>query len=189
MLIRFFLTKIPFGHIVEFGCYQGGSAIFLAKVGKKFLPRVNVIGFDSFSGIPFSDPTIDAHFEGEFHDTDLQELREFVSSQNLTNLRFVEGNFEDTAKDNLNEIGPISLVHIDCDTYSSITYCYEAVKPYLVNGAYIVFDDPLHSRCLGAFEAVEDHLIKKDNLNAEQVYPHLVFRYPSGFGGCSTEQA
>jgi hypothetical protein len=71
-------------------------------------------------------------------------------------------------------IGPVALVHIDCDIYSSITFCYEAIKEYLVNGAYIVFDDCLYSHCLGAFEAVEEALIKKDGLNAEQNSPQLV---------------
>ncbi|MFL2783217.1 MAG: hypothetical protein ACJZ9G_13470 [Rhodospirillales bacterium] len=75
------------------------------------------------------------------------------------------------------------LVHIDCDIHSTITYCYESIKKYFVNGAYIVFDDCLYSHCLGAFEAVEETLIKQDGLNAEQNSPQLVFRYPSDFKG------
>ncbi len=50
------------------------------------------------------------------------------------------------------------------------------MKKYLVPGAYIVFDDPLYGHCLSAFEAVEDRLVQRDRLHAEQVYPHLVFR-------------
>jgi hypothetical protein len=36
----------------------------------------------------------------------------------------------------------------------------------------------LQPTCLGAIEAVEDLLIRRDSLNAEQVWPHLVFRAP-----------
>ena len=90
MLLRFYLPKIPFGHVVEFGSYLGGSAIFLAKVAKEFLPKVKVIGFDTFSGMPAFDPSIGAQFEGQYNDTDLQGLREFVSSNNLGNLIFLK---------------------------------------------------------------------------------------------------
>jgi hypothetical protein len=183
MLLRFYLPNISFGHIVEFGSYKGGSAIFLASIAKKFLPDVKVIGFDTFTGMPETDLTIDAHFEGELLDTDFDGLNKYVEECNLTNLRFVKGKFEDTAETFLQNIGPVALVHIDCDIYSSITYCYTAIKKYFVNGAYIVFDDCLYSHCLGAFEAVEEVLIKQDGLNAEQNSPQLVFRYPNDFNG------
>ena len=45
-------------------------------------------------------------------------------------------------------------------------------------GGYWVFDDPLTPDCIGAAEAVEDVLIKRDGLNSEQLYPHYVFREP-----------
>lgn len=32
--------------------------------------------------------------------------------------------------------------------------------------------------CLGAAEAMEDLLIRRDGLNSEQVFPHYVFRQP-----------
>jgi cephalosporin hydroxylase len=183
MLLRFYLPNIAFGHIVEFGSYKGGSAIFLAHVANNFIPNVKVIGFDSFDGMPKTDPSIDAHFEGEFTDTSYNKLNEYVRNNNLNNLKFIKGKFEDTAENELKKIGPVSLVHIDCDIYSSITYCYEVVKKYLVSGAYIVFDDCLYAHCLGAFEAVEEHLIKRDGLHAEQNVPHLVYRYPANFSG------
>jgi len=183
MLLRFYLPKISFGHIVEFGSYKGGSAIFLASIAQKFLPGVQVIGFDTFTGMPETDLTIDAHFEGEHKDTDINELNRYIHQCNLSNLRFVKGRFEETADESLKDIGPVALVHIDCDIYSSITCCYESIKKYFVNGAYIVFDDCLYSHCLGAFEAVEEILIKQDGLNAEQNSPQLVFRYPSDFEG------
>jgi hypothetical protein len=42
-----------------------------------------------------------------------------------------------------------------------------------------VFDDPLVSSCLGAFEVIESLVIRRDGLYAEQVYPHLVYRTPA----------
>ena len=43
---------------------------------------------------------------------------------------------------------------------------------------HVVFDDPLHGSCLGAFDAVQELMIRELDLTAEQVYPHLVFRCP-----------
>ena len=183
MLLRFFLPKIPYGNIIECGSYQGGSAIFMAGVAQNFLPNVKVIGFDTFEGMPESNHSIDAIFGGEFKNTDFDELNKFVISKNLINLRFVKGLFQETINNELNNIGPIALLHIDCDINSSIKYCYSSLKDLLVEGAYIVFDDPLNSNCLGALEAVEENLIKEDDLNAEQSFPHLVYRYPSNYSG------
>jgi hypothetical protein len=40
------------------------------------------------------------------------------------------------------------------------------------------FAHPLTADCIGAAEAVEDLLIKRDGLDSEQLYPHCVFREP-----------
>ena len=78
----------------------------------------------------------------------------------------------------LAEIGLVCLAHVDCDIYDAVAYSYEQVKPYLTNGAYPIFDDPLVPSCIGAFEAVEELLVRRNGLHAEQVFPHLVFRTP-----------
>lgn len=176
MLLKFFTPRLPFGHIVEFGSYLGGSAIFMLRIAQETMPGARVVGFDTFSGMPATDPSIDTHFEGEHPGADLDALRAYAAQKNLANLDFVRGMFEDTASAALDKLGPVALVHIDCDIFSSVAYSYDVVKKYLVPGAYIVFDDPLYGHCLSAFEAVEDRLVQRDGLHAEQVYPHLVFR-------------
>ena len=75
-------------------------------------------------------------------------------------------------------MGQIALAHIDCDVYDSVAYTYKEIKPYLINGGYLIYDDPLVPTCIGAFEAIEEFLIRKDGLHAEQIFPHLVFRSP-----------
>ena len=138
--------------------------------------NTKVYGLDTFSGMPATDKCVDAHDEGDFKGTELVELRDYVDRIGLCNLQFVSGLFEDTAPGLLPRIGPINLAHIDCDIRSSVAYSYEAVKPHMATGGYVIFDDGLVSSCLGATEAVEDLLIRRDGLNSEQVYPHYVFR-------------
>jgi hypothetical protein len=65
LLLRFYLQKLMRGNVIEFGSYNGGTAIFLAMVAKRFLPDVQIIGFDTFTGIPIPDRGIDAHSQGD----------------------------------------------------------------------------------------------------------------------------
>jgi predicted O-methyltransferase YrrM len=178
LLIKFFLPRLPFGHIVEFGSYKGGSAIFMAALAQKSLPGVQVIGFDTFSGMPATNRAVDAHRSGGFSDVNLTELRQYVERVGLRNLIFVQGYFEETAMAALQQQGSIALCHIDCDIRSAVEYAYETTRPHMMPGGYWVFDDPFVADCAGAAEAVEDLLIRRDGLNSEQLYPHYVFREP-----------
>ena len=178
LILKFFLAKLAAGHVAEFGSYQGGSAIFMAKVCQALHPDVQVYAFDTFAGMPATDATIDAHGEGDFKDAKYAELQDFIASRGMRNLKLVRGLFEDTAPAALRGIGKLRLLHIDCDIRSAVAYSYEVSKPYMVPSGYICFDDALVSSCLGATEVVEDLLIRRDGLNAEQIYPHFTFRSP-----------
>lgn len=177
LIMKYFLPDVPFGHIVEFGSYKGGQAIFMSYVVKRILPGVKVYGFDTFKGMPKTDKSIDAHSAGDFGDVDLNELRAFCIEHELDNIEFVQGLFEETAIIVLPKIKSVSLTHIDCDIKSSVAYSYDVVKPYMVNGGYYIFDDATVSSCLGATEAVEELLIQRDRLFSEQIFPHFVFRH------------
>jgi hypothetical protein len=180
LLFKFFLPRLPLGQVVEFGSYKGGSAIFMAALAQRFLPAVQVIGFDTFSGMPTTDRAVDAHGPGGFSGVDLTELRQYVEWLGLLNLTFVQGYFEKTAAAVLQQQGRIALCHVDCDIRSAVEFAYDVTKPYMVPGGYWIFDDPFTADCIGAAEAVEDVLIKRDRLNSEQLYPHYVFREPFG---------
>src|SRR6266498_3110889 len=176
LLLRLFVGKIPFGHIVEYGAYRGGNAIFMAYVVKKLYPGMMVFACDTFEGMPESDKNVDAHSEGDFSDVDLDTLQARVDELNLDNLILVKGLFENTNDDVMARAKNIRLAHIDCDIASAVRSSYEGVKPYMVEGGYIVFDDATTPSCIGATEVVEDLLIRRDGLNSEQIWPHFVFR-------------
>lgn len=177
-IMKMNLTQMAPGHIVEYGSLRGGSAIFMAYAASKLLPRTHVISFDTFNGFPETDLAVDVYGKGSFEKVDLDELRAFVADIPLTNLTFIEGAFADTVPGALNEIQLVSLAHIDCDVKDAVVFAYDQTKPFMIDGAYVVLDDPLVPTCIGAFEAVEETLVVRDGLHAEQVFPHLVFRYP-----------
>lgn len=177
LLIKYFLPRIPAGDIIEFGAYKGGNSIFMAYLARELGLESTVYSLDTFSGMPETDLTIDVHKKGDFDDVDYDELENHCHrTLQLTNLKLIRGLFSDTAEKVVAESGDFSLVHIDCDIRSAVEESYESVKQHMVNGGYIVFDDALFSSCLGATEVVENTLIRRDNLNSEQIFPHFVFR-------------
>jgi len=178
MIVKYFLPRLPSGHIVEYGSYRGGAALFMAALAQKFLSGVRVYALDTYEGMPLTDKMIDAHSAGEFTDTSLEEIRQIAREEGLDNLECVKGLFEDTASALLSSIGKLALVHIDCDIHSGVKYAYEVSKPHMVPGGYYVFDDATVSSCLGATEVVEDLVIGRDGLRSEQIFPHFVFRHP-----------
>ena len=180
MILAFSFRKLPFGHIAEFGAAGGGSAIFLAIVAGALFRGTKVYAFDSFAGMPEVDTSRDLHKPGDFSQASDRELIRYCEEIGVNNLVPVKGFFSETIKTVLPTIGPLRMAHIDCDLYSSVVQAYDGVKPVMVPGGYIAFDDPLVSSCLGAFEAVEELLIRRDGLHAEQAYPHLVYRAPFG---------
>jgi predicted O-methyltransferase YrrM len=178
LLIKFYLQRLPFGHIIEFGSYRGGSAIFMAALAETFLPGAQVTALDTFTGMQGTDRAVDAHRDGDFSGVDLAELRRYVEQIGLRNLTFVQGRFEETAIAILRQRERLALVHIDCDLRSAVEYAYDTAKPYMVPGGYWIFDDAFIPDCIGEAEAIEDLLIRRDGLNSEQLFPHCVFREP-----------
>ncbi len=74
------------------------------------------------------------------------------------------------------DIGPLLLAHYDGDLYQSIVDSYEGSRAYIVPRGYMVFDDAIAASCIGAFDAISEYVIRRDGLNAEQNWPHMVFR-------------
>lgn len=175
LLIRFYLPKLSPGDIIEFGSYQGGSAIFMASLARRYLPKARVWGLDTFAGMPATDPGVDLHVRGEFHDVNFDALN--ASTVDLPNLTFVKGLFQETTDGVLAKAQKMVLAHIDCDIQSAVTYTWNRIKSHMGEGGYVVFDDATEASCLGATEAIERELIQK-GLCSEQIYPHYVFRYP-----------
>lgn len=176
LILKFGFEGLPPGHIVEFGAYRGGNAIFMAEVCKALHPDTKVYAFDTYKGMPAVDKSRDAHREGNFADVGFEELQELIVKYGLSNLELVRGTFETTAKPALAEIKNVRLNHVDCDIYSAVAYSYDVSQPYMVEGGYWVFDDALYSSCIGAMEAIEEFVIKRDGRFAEQSWPHLVYR-------------
>ena len=178
LLLRFYLPQLAAGNIVEFGAYRAGNAAFMACVAEATMPGTQVYALDTFKGMPPTNRAIDAHSGGDFGDVDLEEIRAFLARKRIDNVHLIQGLFEDTAQRIASAHGPFTLAHIDCDIYSAVACAYDVIRPAMTPGGYLVFDDATTSSCIGATDAVEQLVIRRDGLSSEQIHPHFVFRAP-----------
>ena len=130
--------------------------------------------------MPEVDTSRDMHRPGHFSDASDASLMHYCADIGVTNLVLVKAIFSETIPTTVPKIGPVRLAHIDCDLYQSVAESYDGLKRFMVPDGYIAFNDPLISSCLGAFEAVEELVIRRDGLHAEQASPHLVLPCPAG---------
>ncbi|NIT13990.1 MAG: hypothetical protein GTN99_07055 [Candidatus Dadabacteria bacterium] len=137
------------GYYTEFGVWFGASMAsawenwqelqrFCSRYKKdQAFDLKGFVGYDSFEGLPClrpGDEGYGAFYAGRFANVDYAELCE-----RLPFARFEKGWFKDTLPKE--EIYPIAIAHIDCDIYSSTVEVLDFLKPRLVDGAVLLFDD------------------------------------------------
>jgi O-methyltransferase len=132
------------GGVVECGVWNGGSAGLLARA----TADRDVWLFDSWEGVP----------EPGEHDVSRQgspgRANMFRGSrakaENLLfdrlgvdrgRLHLVPGWYRETLPAKRGAIGPIALLHLDCDWYASIKLCLELLYAAVVPGGFVFIDD------------------------------------------------
>lgn len=128
-----YVTSNSKGAVYEFGVFTGGTTKIIRDL---FGP--GVVGFDSFKGLPEDWKKTDkVHAKkGCF------SLEDWQIPQ-IDGVDFVTGFYEDTVPGYFKSThkGPIRFAHIDCDLYSSTVTVLDAIKPHLVDGSILVFDE------------------------------------------------
>ena len=123
--LREVLALKPEGWAVEFGVYSGYSLALIAQ-------QMPVIGFDSFEGLP--EDWREGFPKGTFDDARLRD-----GGVLGPNRLIIPGWFSDTVSGF--PFPDLSLVHIDCDLYSSTVTALEGVASRMGPGTYVVFDE------------------------------------------------
>jgi len=153
VLERLFRQTLPIaGDIFECGVYRGGTAALLAALLAEEKSEKRLFLFDTFAGMPATDPERDWHREGNFSDTSLEAVQSFVRGGARCILR--KGLIPETFA-GLSDVA-ISFCHIDLDIYKSTMDSVAFIWPRLSLGGAIVFDDYGFVTCPGAKQAVDD---------------------------------
>jgi len=114
---------------LEFGVYEGRTINFISGQTNKI-----VYGFDSFKGLPenWRDGFLKEHFN---KDGKLPRVN--------PNVVLEIGWFNETLEPFLSkhEGKKITLLHVDCDLYSSSKYVLDKCTPFLEKDSIVVFDE------------------------------------------------
>jgi hypothetical protein len=140
------------GHVIEFGVFQGDSLRHMASQVKF------IHGFDSFQGLP-EDWTW--HVSGpNDHPKGMFSVSGWSGITWPNNARIWPGMFADTIPQWLAEVsGPIGMIHIDSDLYSSARDILFGLNDRIVQGTVLVFDE-LYAGwedCDGAYSNWREH--------------------------------
>jgi hypothetical protein len=146
------------GTYLEFGVHKGKSINFLSKLIKDKI----IYGFDSFEGLKEDWKGTQAT-KGTFN------LKGKIPNLNK-NVSPIKGWIQDTLPSFLKNTKNINFVHIDVDTYNTSNFILGNIKPFLNNGAIILFDELYN--CIGWEE--NEYKALTENFN-EKEYNYLAF--------------
>jgi|GEM_PF-657440 len=146
--------QIP-GNFVECGVWRGGASFLMAELLRRAGAGDRKVWlFDSFEGLlPSLEQISDAgivDFNGNasgpwYFDHCLTSLEEVQSRGAKLGLaaytELVKGWFDQTLPAYRDRVGPIAILRIDCDWYSSVRCCLDNLYDQVVDGGFVIFDD------------------------------------------------
>lgn len=139
------------GDIIEAGVGHGGMSVFFALLAKQLGVDKEVIGVDSFEGLPDPDVRKDNVYfvEGEYgpgrDDIDLLEsFRVTAAGYGVGDMIVPVKGFFDEALPKLDPELRFCFAHIDGDIFESVYTALEGLYERVVEGGVLVIDDFFH---------------------------------------------
>ncbi len=131
---------------LEFGCHSGRTFCAAVNAAGFFkMSYAEFYAFDSFEGLPETDPVEDGIFQqGTFYTSrkDFVRIVKKKTGLRLTDKNIVQGYYCNSLTPDLQARMPkAGVVHIDVDLYSSTVDVLRFLSPILVQGTLLLFDD------------------------------------------------
>ena len=162
--LRYLAASKVRGALVECGCFLGGAAAFMGLMRQALALDAEIVLFDTFHGPPVGStdiytgnrkietPSLLPRYETQVSET----LRGILGA--LDGIRFVVGLVEYTIAQT--ETGPLALLRLDTDFYTSTRVELEHLYPRLVPGGVLIVDD--YGCFQGARRATDEYLATLD---------------------------
>jgi hypothetical protein len=148
-------TQAVPGDAAEVGVYKGASAKIICE--GKGERRLHL--FDTFKGLPDTDPTIDHFKKGDMAGDNVEQVRAYLSQ--YSGLEFYEGIFPDSARQLAEKPVRFSFVHLDVDIYSATLDCLAFFYPRMSRGAALLSHDYRSDDCRGVRKAFDQFFSDK----------------------------
>lgn len=129
-----YCDKLP-GYLCEMGVYSGGSLEVIAK----YNPGKDIIGIDSFAGMPPVTEGIDYHKEYDFNMVDYAAISGYFKMM-FPAVRLVKG-YIPKVFEYFDEHTRFAFTHLDLDLFQSIKDSLDFVYPRTLEGGMILLDD------------------------------------------------
>ena len=140
------------GHYYEFGVYQLKSILNfnrirnLAALRRPEYRRIGIYAFDSFEGLPESTAhdVPDPEWHKGAYSGAMPHLKDLARRAKIQGIEFIPGFYDNSLTDALAKrlaSTPPSIIHIDCDLYSSTITVLRWLDRIALPGATVFFDD------------------------------------------------
>jgi len=137
------------GAVAELGVYKGGGSKLICE----FKSDAPLHLFDTFGGMPEVDGAVDLHRKGDFSDTTLASVEEYLTG--YSGCVFHEGVFPGTTA-GLPPDTEFCFVHLDADIYESTLSGLQYFYPRLKRGGVIISHDYNATSCPGVRRAFDE---------------------------------
>ena len=127
------ILKNDYKHVLEFGVFEGRT---ISKLREKLPLDYKIFGFDSFEGLP-------EDWKGTVCNKGFFSTNGKIPD--VKDVTFYKGWFDNTLPEYLKIAENISLLHVDCDLYSSTKTIFNSLHAYIKTGTIIVFDEWIYN--------------------------------------------
>ncbi len=133
--LRYISERKLTGDVVEFGVFQGGTTVIIAKIMQHFGYARKIYGFDTFAGFPPKSSLLDNYDDAKCEFPDFDTVRDYCAPYNI---ELIRGDIKETYKHI--EGLPLSLCFFDTDNYSATRLALENCWEQLLDGGVLAFD-------------------------------------------------
>ena len=161
--LKHIATRHMQGCIAEFGVYQGGTTVFMAKVLQRYGYTGRIYGFDTFAGFPQRKSALDMYRDQKCEFQDYEAVERYCSPYNI---ELIQGDICETYI-KLQDI-PLALSFFDTDNYSPTKQALELCIQQTVPGGILAFDhyySPDWNKTVGERIAVKQVMQKNQVFN------------------------
>jgi SAM-dependent methyltransferase len=146
------------GDCMEFGCYYGQSASFLAETMEvlKIDRNKRIFLFDTWEGMPSSNKAADGYYKkGDFSDTSLEKIQKTLAPWS-NRFEYVKGDIVKT----LPAVKPCQLCYarIDVDLYEPAKVALNTIYDWIIPGGIVYLDDYISVYTVGERIAIDEVL-------------------------------
>jgi O-methyltransferase len=130
----------------EFGCHSARTFSAAARSARYLkMSDMEFYAFDSFEGLPEVVKEEDGFFKSSSFSTNMPDFLRLVkknSGLELSKSNCIKGYYKDSLTPKvMSKLPKAGVIHIDVDLYSSTVEVLEFIKPLMVCGTVLIFDD------------------------------------------------